>query len=206
MKRREFLHAGLYGLGIGATGVLPVPPLFARAAQGLGAQSGNDGRILVVLEMSGGNDGLNTVVPYADDAYYKHRPKIGIRANRVRKLDDHFGLSSCHCAMDVGSDEFRTRRRPDRLRTRALSSCRSSGSRRITGEHEVAIFDRLVARKAGFVLRLISSFAVRKSRQLLFGRGGQSDGLGHVDESAINKTDLLELVMSFVTDQTAWKP
>src|SRR5215471_6694697 len=93
MQRREFLRTGLYGIGIGSSGLLPVPPLFAQAAQSLGAQSGADGRILVVLEMSGGNDGLNTVVPYGDDAYYKHRPKIGIRANRVRKLDDHFGLN-----------------------------------------------------------------------------------------------------------------
>src|SRR5215467_5726802 len=86
MKRREFL----YGIGIGAAGALPVPPLFARTAQALGAQTSNDGRILVVLELSGGNDGLNTLVPYGDDAYYKHRPKIGIKPARVRKIDDHF--------------------------------------------------------------------------------------------------------------------
>ena len=90
MKRREFLQAGLYGLGIGAAGFVPVPPLFAQAAR---AASGEGGRILVVLEMSGGNDGLNTVVPHGDDAYYKHRPKIGIRPARVRKIDDHFGFN-----------------------------------------------------------------------------------------------------------------
>jgi uncharacterized protein (DUF1501 family) len=90
MKRREFLQAGLYGLGIGAAGLVPVPPLFAQAAR---AASGEGGRILVVLEMSGGNDGLNTVVPHGDDAYYKHRPKIGIRPARVRKIDDHFGFN-----------------------------------------------------------------------------------------------------------------
>src|SRR5215472_15231672 len=89
MKRREFLHAGLYGLGIGAAGLVPVPPLFAQAAR-----VATGGRILVVLEMSGGNDGLNTVVPHGDDAYYKHRPKIGIRPARVRKIDDHFGFNS----------------------------------------------------------------------------------------------------------------
>ena len=57
------------------------------------ASANKDDRILVVLELSGGNDGLNTVVPYGDDAYYKHRPKIGIRPNRVRKLDARFGLN-----------------------------------------------------------------------------------------------------------------
>jgi uncharacterized protein (DUF1501 family) len=50
-------------------------------------------RILVVFELSGGNDGLNTVVPYADDAYHRQRPRIGIKANRVRRLDERFGLN-----------------------------------------------------------------------------------------------------------------
>src|SRR5215470_11537481 len=50
-------------------------------------------RILVIFELSGGNDGLNTVVPYADDTYYRLRPHIGIKPNKVRKIDQHFGLS-----------------------------------------------------------------------------------------------------------------
>src|SRR6478609_6934104 len=94
MNRRELLQVGLTGIGIGATGLVPVPSMFARTAQALGAQTGNNGRILVVLELSGGNDGLNTLVPYGDDAYYRHRPKLGIRAARLRKIDDHFGFNS----------------------------------------------------------------------------------------------------------------
>jgi uncharacterized protein (DUF1501 family) len=50
-------------------------------------------RILVVLELSGANDGFNTLVPYADDAYYRLRPKIGIAANKLRKIDDRFGFN-----------------------------------------------------------------------------------------------------------------
>ena len=50
-------------------------------------------RILVVLELSGANDGFNTLVPYADDAYYRLRPKIGIRPARLRKIDDQFGFN-----------------------------------------------------------------------------------------------------------------
>ena len=50
-------------------------------------------RILVVFEMSGGNDGLNTVVPYADDTYYRLRPNLGIKPARLRRLDDHHGLN-----------------------------------------------------------------------------------------------------------------
>lgn len=50
-------------------------------------------RILVVLELSGANDGFNTLVPYADDAYYRLRPKIGIRPAQLRKIDDRFGFN-----------------------------------------------------------------------------------------------------------------
>ena len=50
-------------------------------------------RILVVLELSGANDGFNTLVPYADDAYYRLRPKIGIRPARLRKIDDQYGFN-----------------------------------------------------------------------------------------------------------------
>ena len=48
--------------------------------------------MLVILQLAGGNDGLNTLVPYADDHYHKLRPHIGISATKVLKLDDHFGL------------------------------------------------------------------------------------------------------------------
>ena len=53
-------------------------------------------RILVVLELSGANDGFNTLVPYADDAYYRLRPKIGIRPAKLRKIDDQFGFNPRH--------------------------------------------------------------------------------------------------------------
>ena len=56
------------------------------------AQAGGE-RILVVFEMSGGNDGLNTVVPYADDTYYRLRPNLGIRPAQLRRLDDRHGLN-----------------------------------------------------------------------------------------------------------------
>lgn len=47
----------------------------------------------MVFEMSGGNDGLNTVVPHGDDAYYRHRPTIGLKADGLRRIDDHFALN-----------------------------------------------------------------------------------------------------------------
>jgi uncharacterized protein (DUF1501 family) len=89
LTRRWLLRTGLYGIGLGAVGG---PALFSRGA----AQAAEPaaGRILVVVELSGANDGLNTVVPYTDDAYYRARPSLGIRPDKLRKIDDRFGFQS----------------------------------------------------------------------------------------------------------------
>src|SRR4029077_20147762 len=57
------------------------------------AAPGKD-NILVVVEMTGGNDGLNTVIPYADDLYHKARPTLQQTTEVVIRLDDHVGLHS----------------------------------------------------------------------------------------------------------------
>ena len=59
--------------------------------QASGGKSASD-TILVVCQLSGGNDGLNTVVPYAQKAYYDLRPTVGIKEGDVLKLDDEVGL------------------------------------------------------------------------------------------------------------------
>ena len=93
MKRREVLQKGLAGMGIaGLAGATLAPSMLGRIAEAQALAAAN-GKILVVLELSGGNDGLNTVVPYGDDAYYRHRPEIGLPKNDLRILDDHFGLN-----------------------------------------------------------------------------------------------------------------
>ncbi len=56
------------------------------------AEASTTGRKLVVIELRGGNDGLNTVIPFADDIYYQARPTLAIAAKDVIKLDDHLGL------------------------------------------------------------------------------------------------------------------
>jgi len=91
-SRRDLLRAGMYGVSVSAGSALRMS-LFGQAAAAVAAEAESNGKILVVLELSGGNDGLNTLVPYADDAYYKHRPNLGIPRKQVRAIDDHFGFS-----------------------------------------------------------------------------------------------------------------
>lgn len=87
--RRRFLEQSLIGgTGLTVAGCLTTPWLRATAAQ-----AGNQDRVLVVIQLSGGNDGLNTVVPFRDDAYYRARPKLAIAADSVVKLSDDIGLN-----------------------------------------------------------------------------------------------------------------
>ena len=94
-SRRDFIRRGLYGLGLGAG--LPVllnrttAALSAQALQGTSMEA-NPERILVVVELSGGNDGLNTVVPFGDDTYYRVRPNLGIPERDVIKVEDGLGF------------------------------------------------------------------------------------------------------------------
>ena len=77
--RREFLRTTVLGGALSWT----VPAFLANTFSAMNAAAkdsliqtttGKDGTILVVLQMAGGNDGLNTVVPYASDHYHKARP------------------------------------------------------------------------------------------------------------------------------------
>ena len=94
-SRREFLRKGLYGVGVGAG--LPMimnrtsAALAAQALRGTSIESFPE-RILVVVELSGGNDGLNTVVPFGDDAYYEARPNLGIPQQNVIAVEDGLGF------------------------------------------------------------------------------------------------------------------
>jgi uncharacterized protein (DUF1501 family) len=90
VSRRDMLKLGAGGLGLGLLGgVGSVPPVLAQASRAVAASP--TGKILVVFEWFGGNDGLNTIVPYGDALYYEHRPTIGIREPDVLKIDAQFG-------------------------------------------------------------------------------------------------------------------
>jgi len=96
-SRRNLLKAGLFA-GLGSTRMAAAALDGARqnayAANTVPSSSAaNDDHVLVVVELSGGNDGLNTLVPYGDDAYYQQRPTLGIRPDKLLKVDDHFGFN-----------------------------------------------------------------------------------------------------------------
>jgi uncharacterized protein (DUF1501 family) len=85
INRRKFLH-----LGSLATGTLMLPKFlkaFDSPAYGI---SGN--KVLVVLQLSGGNDGLNTVIPIRNDIYYRERPGLAITKDKALSLDTEAGL------------------------------------------------------------------------------------------------------------------
>jgi uncharacterized protein (DUF1501 family) len=91
-NRRVFLKqlgtAGIVSLGI-------APPAFLKRAA-WAADEQNDtstsGRVLVLVQLAGGNDGLNTLIPHGDAEYYKARPGIGIPKANVLKIDEALGL------------------------------------------------------------------------------------------------------------------
>lgn len=85
IKRRSFLQ-----LSSLATGSMLIPE-FLRAFERPGSvPPGN--KVVVVIQLSGGNDGLNTVIPLRNDVYYRERPKLAIPRNEVLRLTDEAGL------------------------------------------------------------------------------------------------------------------
>src|SRR5919199_1161774 len=111
MNRRNFLQKGavLVAAGLGVptflaetarvleaggslklSNPLPIGPrVLAATAR---ANPDPSRRILVVIQMAGGNDGLNTLVPYADPLYYQLRPTIAVPRDEVLSLDERVGL------------------------------------------------------------------------------------------------------------------
>ena len=96
--RRQFLRTS--ALGAAATWTLPVFiektffALNALAADTLTqVVTGKDDTILVILQLAGGNDGLSTVIPFADDNYHRVRPKLALPPEKILKLDSYLGLN-----------------------------------------------------------------------------------------------------------------
>jgi uncharacterized protein (DUF1501 family) len=97
ITRRTFLQAGL-GAAAWYIGAPHALILGAQAAEFAPRVTGKS-KILVLVQMGGGNDGLNTVIPYNDGTYYKARPTIGIQPEKVLKLNDNVGFNPNMTAM-----------------------------------------------------------------------------------------------------------
>ncbi|MEM7387110.1 MAG: DUF1501 domain-containing protein [Verrucomicrobiota bacterium] len=108
--RRQFLRTSALGAATSAT-----LPLFLERTMGQlheeaetypqKAGHGKDDTILVVLQLAGGNDGLNTLVPFGDDAYHKARPRLALDKDEVLPLNDYLGLNSSLPSMHAAYDE-----------------------------------------------------------------------------------------------------
>ena len=85
-KRKEFLQIGSL-----ATASLMMPKFLKAFEKTAAVPPGN--KVMVVLQFSGGNDGLNTVIPITNDIYYKSRPRLGILKDKALRLTDEAGIN-----------------------------------------------------------------------------------------------------------------
>lgn len=94
MKRQTFVTSALSVAFLGGTGasalaqVAAASPLLPSFANGVDPDN-----VLVVVQMGGGNDGLNTIVPWSDDAYHRVRPAIHLTETQVLKLNERIGFN-----------------------------------------------------------------------------------------------------------------
>lgn len=89
--RRDFLRHGARGIGLLAFSSY-APAFLARSAYAGAPLPEKDRTILVLVQLAGGNDGLNTTVPFQDDQYYRLRPNLGLKRETLHIIDDHIGL------------------------------------------------------------------------------------------------------------------
>ncbi len=88
MKRRSFLKASAL-----ASTSLMIPAFLKGYTTSDDLLNSRSGKNLVIIQLSGGNDGLNTIIPYQDDIYYRNRPSLGIGKDKVLQLTDKLGFN-----------------------------------------------------------------------------------------------------------------
>src|SRR5688572_20268445 len=85
IKRKHFIQVGSL-----ATASMMLPKFLKAFETGKMVPPGN--KVVVILQLSGGNDGLNTVIPTRNDIYYRSRPRLGIKREKALTLTDEIGL------------------------------------------------------------------------------------------------------------------
>ncbi len=86
MKRRDFLRS----TALASTALMA--PSFLMDFQSKRLLGGQAGKKLVVVQFSGGNDGLNTIVPYRNDLYYQNRPSLALKSSEVLPVSEELGF------------------------------------------------------------------------------------------------------------------
>ena len=89
VNRRDFLKTSLFTVGVAGI----VPQFLFRSKTTLGAVADNE-NILVIVQLTGGNDGLNTVIPYTNDIYFRSRPRLKLEKNEWITINDEIALNS----------------------------------------------------------------------------------------------------------------
>ena len=92
INRRTFAASHFQGATALAIGAAAPTGWIQSLAACLSAEPAGQERVLVVIQLTGGNDGLNTIVPYSNELYYKARPKLAIPKEDVIKFDSEVGL------------------------------------------------------------------------------------------------------------------
>ena len=128
ISRRAFIKETAGAAGLVAFGS-SIPAFLVRSTAAMEPGQSSPGTVLVVVQLSGGNDGLNTVVPYQDDAYCRSRPTLRIAPGQVHKLDSGLGL---HPAMPAFAKLYQEGR---------LSIIQGVGYPKSSRDHEAAMED-----------------------------------------------------------------
>jgi len=102
LTRREFLNNGAAGVGLVSFASF-APNFLIDAARAQAPGTGKDSKILVVLQLAGGNDGLNTIIQHQDDAYYSRRPTIAQKD--YHEMTDYLGMNKAMTELKAMYDE-----------------------------------------------------------------------------------------------------
>ena len=92
LHRRDFLKAGRTGRSLVAFGASTVPGFLGKTAAGASVATDRGERVLVVVQLLGGNDGLNTVVPFKDPGYDRARKVLRMNSGQLISVNDELGL------------------------------------------------------------------------------------------------------------------
>ena len=98
LSRRDFLRTTAMGAPAALALSSAAPRFFDQLAAAAESRPGTEDRMLVVVQLAGGNDGLNTIVPFADDDYGRARQTLRLKPNELHKIDDQLGF---HPAMQA---------------------------------------------------------------------------------------------------------